>query len=242
MEGSRMVVLLRRCSRGQRSQERLERTPGGPAPGVLLLARVQHKLQGVHVAVAAVHRLGLVVPGETDAVQPVSERPLTGRSRRRHRCRNSVADPRDNVSFPGCLSVEPLTTTHRDQPLQHHSFVCGSHSNHHNISLTFRDVGDQAHALSQVPRRCLSDSGAKPSRSRRRTQHGERRARSSSGAAPRPTTLSEARRSMHAEILPMRLFLFFFFIRERTLRCAQRTGTEVRTARTDGGDAAERRR
>lgn len=98
-------------------------------------------------------------------MQSVSERSLTGRSRRRHGCRNSVAEPRNNVSFPGCLSLdEPLTTTHGYQPLQRHSFACRSRCYHHNISLTV--------ATSAIKRthsgRCLVAVSAVPFRGRSR--------------------------------------------------------------------------
>lgn len=141
----------------------------------------------------------------------------------------------------------------RGDQLQRDGFARSS-CEHHYTSATFAastirrsSVPARAGALSRLLR--FGGEAVKvASPLRRRTQHGQRRARGSSGAKPRPspTTSSEARRSMHAEIRPMRLF-FSFYQRQRILgkstgvrRTARCTSSTGRTARRSDGEQRKR--
>lgn len=152
--------------------------------------------------------------------------------------------------FSGCLSLESLTTMHGDQSLQRHSFEWRRRCYHHNISPVTCDVGDQAYPLGQVPRRSIgcSDSGAKPSRSRRRC--ADARSMESGGrgalAAPRRGRARRLSPRQGARCTPKyyRCASFFFFYVSRELQgraqvCATPRNApllKVRTARTGDGE------
>lgn len=183
-------------------------------------------------------------------MKPVAERSLARRSRRRHGS-PSPAEGSKAKSLPARLSLERRAAMRGDQ-LRRGGFARSTFEHHHTCAtLAASTIGRSSvpawtGALSRLLR--FGGEAVKvASPLRRRTQHGKRRARGSGGAKPRPTTTSsEARRSMHAEIRPMRLF-FSFHQRQRISgkstgerRTARGTASTGRTARRSDRERRKR--